>query len=175
MKNLVAIKGGKPVTTSRLVAEKFGRRHSYVLDVIKNLNCSKSFTELNFWLSEYPDPSGRRLPEYIMTKDGFIFLIMGFTGREASRFKEEYINAFNQMENTIIDGINSQAKIVEENIKRRYLLANEMQTVNSEINRLMKRHDVIKKEMRSIDLEDFQQLKLFPKYEDISLKSFPNR
>ncbi|MGS0948380.1 Rha family transcriptional regulator, partial [Escherichia coli] len=69
-----------------------------VLDRIRNLECSAEFTEHNFVLSEYTDASGRKLPCYQITRDGFAFLAMGFTGKRAARFKEAYINAFNQME-----------------------------------------------------------------------------
>ena len=85
-------------TTSRLIAEKFGKRHSVVLRDIKNLDCSKEFTEHNFVLSEYIDSTGRKLPEYIITRDGFVFLVMGFTGEKAAKFKEEYLAQFNRME-----------------------------------------------------------------------------
>ncbi|MGK5615600.1 Rha family transcriptional regulator, partial [Proteus mirabilis] len=52
----------------------------------------------NFSLSEYIDSTGRKLPLYEMTKDGFVFLVMGFTGKKAAQFKEAYIAAFNRME-----------------------------------------------------------------------------
>lgn len=86
------------VTTSLAVANYFTKRHERVLDRIRNLECSAEFTEHNFVLSEYTDASGRKLPCYQITRDGFAFLAMGFTGKRAARFKEAYINAFNQME-----------------------------------------------------------------------------
>ncbi len=94
---MVAAKDGKPVTTSLKVAEYFGKTHSKVLRAIKKLKCSKKFTEANFGLSDYIDSTGRKLPMYIMSKDGFIFLVMGFTGEKAAQIKESYINAFNWM------------------------------------------------------------------------------
>jgi Rha family phage regulatory protein len=88
-------------TTSRLIANKFQKRHSDVLRAIKELDCSKEFTERNFALSEYVDGTGRKLPEYIITRDGFVFLVMGFTGDPAAKFKEEYLEEFNRMENAL--------------------------------------------------------------------------
>ena len=94
----ITIINGRVVTTSLAVANYFTKRHERVLDRIRNLECSAEFTEHNFVLSEYTDASGRKLPCYQITRDGFAFLAMGFTGKRAARFKEAYINAFNQME-----------------------------------------------------------------------------
>lgn len=94
----ITIINGRVVTASLAVANYFTKRHERVLDRIRNLECSAEFTEHNFVLSEYTDASGRKLPCYQITRDGFAFLAMGFTGKRAARFKEAYINAFNQME-----------------------------------------------------------------------------
>lgn len=85
-------------TTSRDVAAKFEKNHRDVIRSVKNLDCSEEFTQRNFALSEYKDPTGRTLPQYLMTRDGFTFLAMGFTGPKAARFKELYIAEFNRME-----------------------------------------------------------------------------
>ena len=86
------------VTSSRLVAEYFGKQHKDVMRTIKNLNCSKEFNERNFTPVKYTDRKGETRQEYLMTKDGFTILAMGFTGAKAMQFKEAYINAFNKME-----------------------------------------------------------------------------
>lgn len=92
--------GGKEqsLTTSRIVSSAFDKNHRDVLRSIGNLDCSQQFTERNFALSEYKDPTGRALREYRMTRDGFMFLAMGFTGHEAARRKEGFIETFNAME-----------------------------------------------------------------------------
>jgi Rha family phage regulatory protein len=80
---LVEITTDGPITTSRIVAEHFGRLHNHVLRDIKKLHkntTDKEFTESNFGLSEYADPSGRKLPEWHMTEDGFAALALAFTG-----------------------------------------------------------------------------------------------
>lgn len=89
------------VTSSRLVAEYFHKRHDTVIRAIENLNCSKEFNRHNFAEITYTDSRGRKQPEYLMTKDGFTILAMGFTGAKAMQFKEAYINAFNKMEHLL--------------------------------------------------------------------------
>lgn len=99
--HFVYAENGQAMTDSRSIADKFGKRHADILRSIKTLECSPEFTERNFALSEYSDRSGRKNPYYKVTRDGFVFLITGFTGREAARFKEDYIAAFNQMESQL--------------------------------------------------------------------------
>ncbi|HAY5394467.1 TPA: peptidase [Shigella flexneri] len=94
----IAIVDGQAVTSSLAVANFFSKRHDDVLKKIRTLECSASFTARNFSVSDYTDCTGRKLPCYQITRDGFAFLAMGFTGKRAARFKEAYINAFNQME-----------------------------------------------------------------------------
>lgn len=89
------------VTSSRLVADYFHKRHDTVIRAIENLNCSKEFNRHNFAEITYTDSRGRKQPEYLMTKDGFTILAMGFTGAKAMQFKEAYINAFNKMEHLL--------------------------------------------------------------------------
>lgn len=94
----VEIVNGQPTTTSLDVAEHFDKRHDNVIKAIRQLDCSPQFAVLNFKASEYADPTGRKLPMYRMTRDGFTFLCMGFTGAQAARWKEAYIEAFNRLE-----------------------------------------------------------------------------
>lgn len=101
-KNLVSVNDGKVVTTSLQVAEHFQRPHKDVLSSIRKLDCSPIFQERNFSLSFYHrqllNGGYKKEPMYYLTRDGFTFLAMGFTGKVAARFKEAYINAFNEME-----------------------------------------------------------------------------
>lgn len=93
----ISLHNGKPVTTSLKVAEAFGKLHKNVIRRLESLECSEEFTRLNFEPSEYIDSTGRKLTMWEMTKDGFMFLVMGFTGTKAAAIKEAYINAFNWM------------------------------------------------------------------------------
>lgn len=97
MNNLLVIeKHGKPLTTSRKIAEVFSKDHDKVLRDIKNLDCSEEFSTANFGESNY-GIRGKTYTEYLLTKDGFTFLVMGYRGKKAATFKEAYINQFNQM------------------------------------------------------------------------------
>ena len=92
------------LTSSLLVAEKFEKNHKDVLRLITDLltsaqNCANLFAE-----STYSDSYGRIQKMYVMNRDGFTLLVMGFTGEKALQFKLEYIAAFNKMEETIRTG-----------------------------------------------------------------------
>lgn len=82
------------------MTDAFEKEHKSVLADIRNTvsKCSESFTGLNFQLSEYTDSTGRKLPLYLLTKDGFMMLAMGYTTPEAMRVKEACIAKFNEME-----------------------------------------------------------------------------
>mgnify|MGYP005987311879 FL=1 len=99
--NAIIATDTKLVTTSLKIAEAFGKRHSHVLDKIKNIDCSKAFRSANFSADtaviELGSNRQRNSPFYKITKDGFMFLVMSFTGKKAAQIKEAYINAFNAM------------------------------------------------------------------------------
>lgn len=84
-------------TDSLKVAEAFGKNHRDVLKRISSLDCPHDFNERNFALVEYIDAKGESRPMYEMTKDGWMFLVMGFTGEKAAQIKIAFINAFNAM------------------------------------------------------------------------------
>lgn len=94
----VTLEGGRPTTTSLVVAEVFGKRHDAVLRDIRNLDCPAEFAAHNFVVCERKAANGKTLPYFTMTRDGFTFLCMGFTGKEAARWKIAYLEAFNRME-----------------------------------------------------------------------------
>lgn len=104
----------KPVTTSLRVAEYFEKEHKNVLRDIKETisKCSESFSALNFELAEYTDEQGKERPMYLLTRDGFMMVAMGYTGEKAMQLKEAYINAFNEMERKLTAG-SAQAVSIE--------------------------------------------------------------
>ena len=126
MKELV-FKGesNQVLTNSLLVSEKFGKEHNKVIRDIQNLSCSDEFRAANFGVSSYISLQNKELPMYVMTKDGFSFLVMGYTGVKAGMFKEEYIKAFNKMEETIKNG----GFNVPKSFREALLLAAEQQEV----------------------------------------------
>lgn len=100
--NLCEIKDSQVVTTSLHVAEVFSKRHCDVLRDIRELDCSSDFHQRNFAsmlrTTQLGNNANRQDPYYLITRDGFVFLVMGFTGKTAAKFKEAYIRAFNEME-----------------------------------------------------------------------------
>lgn len=92
--------------SSLAIAKYFEKEHKRVLRAIENLTetkngLSESFIKHNFKKTTYTDSTGRKLPCYDMTRDGFTLLAMGFTGKKALQFKEAYIKRFNEMEKFI--------------------------------------------------------------------------
>lgn len=108
---MITERDGIPVTTSRAVAEQFGKQHKNVIRDIETLisqlkiePATADFAELNFIQIDQPDAQGKPRPAYLLTRDGFTLLAMGFTGAKAVQFKVAYINAFNRMERLIRGG-----------------------------------------------------------------------
>jgi Rha family phage regulatory protein len=101
----IHIENDHVLVSSKTIADHFGKSHKNVLQAIELIECSEDFRRLNFQPSNYTVNSGRNTTRtfkcYNITRDGFAFLAMGFTGKKAAQFKEAYINAFNKMEATI--------------------------------------------------------------------------
>lgn len=92
------------LTSSLLVAEKFGKEHKHVLDAIRELiqGCAENSADPMFVETIYINEQNRQeYPMFIMNRDGFTLLAMGFTGKKAMRFKLDYIAAFNAMEKAL--------------------------------------------------------------------------
>jgi Rha family phage regulatory protein len=121
----LAVTNGQPTTTSLAIAERFGKQHGHVLRDIEKLSPQneggpskfgetptdvefQAFTELNFQPSAYKDSQGKLQPMYHVTKDGFMFLAMGFTGKEAAAWKVRFIAAFNAMERQLLENAAAQ-------------------------------------------------------------------
>lgn len=99
MESLVKVENNEVVVSSRQVAESFGKEHKTVLRNIDELitaqNCA--LTPM-FHETTYTAGTGKKYKEYLMNRDGFSLLVMGFTGKAALEWKIKYINAFNEME-----------------------------------------------------------------------------
>lgn len=102
IENIVQIDDEQMFTTSLIVAEAFEKNHFDVLKAIKNLECSPEFNKRNFAVVEYKDAKGEMRPAYRLTRDGFAFLAMGFTGKKAAAWKEKFLEAFNAMEAALL-------------------------------------------------------------------------
>ncbi|SME96202.1 Rha family transcriptional regulator [Desulfovibrio gilichinskyi] len=98
----LAIADGKPVVSSLTIAEHFGKRHDDVLKKIKQLDIPDDFGLRNFAESSYVNAQNKEMPCYNLTRDGFAYLVMGFTGKKASAWKIRYLEAFNTMEEELL-------------------------------------------------------------------------
>lgn len=90
---MITERDGIPVTTSRAVAEQFGKQHKNVIQAIEGLRTTldetedgRAFNRLNFQPVTLPDGKGEKRPAYLLTRDGFTLLAMGFTGAKAVQF-----------------------------------------------------------------------------------------
>nr|WP_300850787.1 Rha family transcriptional regulator [uncultured Acetatifactor sp.] len=98
------------VVTSLDVAETFEKEHRRVLQDIKEMQCSEEFRLHNFVQSAYANAQNKKQPMYLITRDGFTLLAMGYTGQKAMKFKEAYIKQFNAMEKSLFERIKEREK-----------------------------------------------------------------
>ena len=94
---ILSTQNGEPVASSRQIAENFGKEHKHVLDAVKNLVAENSAAKSMFHPATFEN-RGKQYPMYLMNRDGFSLLVMGFTGKAALEWKLKYIQAFNEME-----------------------------------------------------------------------------
>lgn len=94
---ILSTQNGEPVVSSRQIAESFGKEHKHVLDAVKNLVAANSAAKSMFHPATFEN-RGKQYPMYLMNRDGFSLLAMGFTGKAAFEWKLKYIQAFNAME-----------------------------------------------------------------------------
>lgn len=103
-KNLIQLenKNGVAVVSSRVIAKDFSKRHADVIRAIEEYLTDAEVRSLNYFIeSSYIDSKGEGRKEYLITRDGFSLLVMGFKGKEALQWKLKYIEAFNKMEEMI--------------------------------------------------------------------------
>lgn len=133
---------GVAVVSSRVIAEDFGKRHNDVVRSIENLTAENCVVKNMFIESEFIH-RGNAYKEYLLTRDGFSLLVMGFTGKEALQWKLQYIEAFNKMEEKIKQNSHNpyihlskelQAIIMID--QRTQELAGKISTVESKVNQL---------------------------------------
>ena len=146
MNNLVFNQNGAALTNSLLVAEKFGKRHGDIIRAIVNLMEDNAILRSHFISATYINEQNKEQPMYIMNRDGFTLLAMGFTGKKALEFKLQYIEAFNQMESALkaIDtpelqmayGLMAAQKIIDDKVSQIKLLETEKHALVKENQKL---------------------------------------
>lgn len=95
---ILSTQNGEPVASSRQIAENFGKEHRNVIQSIENISAENSAVTQMFFKTTYTAGTGKSYPMYLMNRDGFSLLVMGFTGKAALEWKLKYIAAFNEME-----------------------------------------------------------------------------
>lgn len=100
---ILSMQSGEPVASSRQIAENFEKNHNHVLRDIDSLKKDVSNFGQMFFETTAPDSYGREQRTYLMNRDGFTLLAMGFTGKAALEWKLKYIAAFNEMEKKLAE------------------------------------------------------------------------
>lgn len=133
--SLVSVRNNQAVTTSLQVAEYFGKPHKDVLNAIRRIECEypdlqgRNFSP-SFYISELHNGGRKERPMYYLTRDGFTLLAMGFTGKKALQFKIAYIEAFNKMEQMLMEGKGTEYA--------NELLKAQIESFNKKMQRLLK-------------------------------------
>lgn len=148
MENLITkIEDGKLVVSSRRVAKDFEKRHADVIKAIEDkmkvneiLRSPKYFIE-----STYTDKSNRQSKEYLLTRDGFSFLVMGFTGAKADEWKVKYIEAFNTMERKLKEISKPDSYMIDDPIERAKRWIEEREQYNKVVSELEEQNSFVNK------------------------------
>ena len=153
------------MANSRDIAERFKKQHKHVLDKVTALESEIQPAENSaryFIPSEYKDLKGEMRKEYLLTRDGFSLVVMGFTGSEALKWKLEYIDAFNKMEEIIKEQTTKALpttykealKQLLETVEQNELLLTE----NERLEPLAKFAEHVTESSNAIDIGDFSKI-----------------
>ena len=123
---------GQAVVSSRQIAENFSRRHADVIRSIESVIDSTQNCAQWFFATEYTDASGKVNKEYLIDRDGFTLLVMGFSGKKAMTWKIRYIDAFSTMEKQI-KTMQQDSYMIDNPIARARKWADEQEEKNKQI------------------------------------------
>lgn len=174
---------GQVVVSSRVVAERFIKRHSDVVRAIENKialfnennltqNCVQYFMQSN-----YKDDSGKSNKEYLLTRDGFTFIVMGFTGTEADKWKLKYIEAFNKMEkcikknNNLLEGISPELQAIIMQDKKLQQIEHKVTELEDNIHITRSQQKQLKKFVNEVIVKVLGG-KCAPAYKELSHKAY---
>lgn len=147
MENLITrTEDGKLVVSSRQVAKDFGKEHNDTKKRIREL--IKDMGEIShnyFILSKYKDSLNRTQEEYLLTRDGFSLLVMGFTGTKALEWKLKYIEAFNAMEMKLKEISKPDSYMIDDPIERAKRWIEEREQYNKVVKELEDKNSFIGK------------------------------
>jgi len=130
----IGSKEGKLVVSSREIAKNFEKEHKHVMEAVRNLMAENSTVKSLVIESEYVNSRGQAFAEYLLTRDGFTLLAMGFTGKKALEWKLKYIEVFNKMEKELtaprklsaIEQLRLQNEVLDDHDERLGYLENNM-------------------------------------------------
>src|SRR5690625_7782264 len=109
MNQLVFVNNDRVVTSSRNVARDFNKKHQHVLRDIDNMKgVVQNWTDLFYETTYVHEQNKQEYRQYLINREGFTLLVMGFTGRKAMKFKIDYMNEFNRMENELTKPSNTK-------------------------------------------------------------------
>ena len=132
MNQLVISKNDQALTTSRNVARDFDKKHKHVLDAIDAIKgVAENWADLFYETTYIHEQNKQEYRQYLMNRDGFTLLVMGFTGKTAMKFKLDYINAFNEMEKELTKP-NKTKLLLETALKHE----EEIEVIKSDVNYL---------------------------------------
>ena len=100
---VLSTKSSEPVASSRQVAENFGKEHKDTLESIRQILAAENSATKSMFYETTFENRGKQYPMYLMNRDGFTLLAMGFTGKAALEWKLKYIAAFNEMEKKLTE------------------------------------------------------------------------
>lgn len=132
MNQLVFKSNDQVVTSSRNIARDFEKKHQHVLRDIDSLKgVVQNWTDLFYETTYIHEQNKQEYRQYLMNRDGFTLLVMGFTGKTAMKFKLDYINAFNEMEKELTKP-NKTKLLLETALKHE----EEIEVIKSDVNYL---------------------------------------
>ncbi|MDR1946458.1 MAG: Rha family transcriptional regulator [Desulfovibrio sp.] len=105
---------GQPAVSSKDIALRFQKKHKDILRDIERIRLTvpKAFHGRNFapMITEVEIGKGatRQDPAFLLTRDAFSLLAMGFTGKAAILWKLKYIEAFNALERAALENLSGQ-------------------------------------------------------------------
>jgi Rha family phage regulatory protein len=173
--DLVFEKDGKLFTTSKKLAEMFDKEHKDVLESIRNLINSGEEGLPNFPLSSYFNSQNKEQPMFLLCRDGFSMLAMGFTGPKALKFKIAYIKQFNKMEEslkqpikmlTTAEQIQAQANLLVEHDRSIKALDSKVGNLESRIKELFVLKETREVNNSSLFAPEFANIETFELFKD---------
>lgn len=172
---------GQVVVSSRYVAERFNKRHGDVVRAIENKlelfqeNDSTQNCVQYFIPSSYIDASGKNNKEYLLTRKGFSFIVMGFTGLEADKWKLAYIEAFDKMEATLksnmLQGLSTEMQALLMHDKKIVEVENRLEHLEDNIHITRSQQKEIKQKVHKIAVKTLGGKNTIA-YKEFSKKAF---